>query len=159
MYIFGLLGYPLDIVDKTIRKTISSLDKPKLYGLEKCSLYLRLPYLGSVSSFLEYKVKDLVGNAYGATKLRVAHFTKKPLNGIFKDVTPVQVKHSLMYHLKYHCDSDYVVRRISHRFHIRRDQHVTKSLKNCLLNGSEKPGSSPSSIAEHLLNNSELLTN
>ena len=31
--IFGSLGYPFDIVDKTIKKTISSLDKPKLFGL------------------------------------------------------------------------------------------------------------------------------
>ena len=35
------------------------------------------------------------------------------------------------------------------------DQHVTKSLRNWLLNGSEQPGKSSSSIAEHLLNNLE----
>ena len=49
---FALLDYLFDIVDKTIRKTISSFNKPKLYGLEKCQVYLRLPYLGSVASFL-----------------------------------------------------------------------------------------------------------
>ena len=43
----------------------------------------------SVASFLENKVNDIVGNTYGAVKLRVAHFTKIPLNGIFKDVTHV----------------------------------------------------------------------
>ena len=62
--IFGLLGYPFNIIDKTIRKTIYSLDKPKLYGPEKCPVYLRLPYLGSVASFIEDKAKDVVGNAY-----------------------------------------------------------------------------------------------
>ena len=36
----------------------------------------------SVASFLENKVNDIVGNTYGAVKLRVAHFTKIPLNGI-----------------------------------------------------------------------------
>ena len=152
--IFGSLGYPSDIVDKTIRNTISSLDKPKLFGPEKCPVYLRLPYLGSATSFLEDKVRDIVGNTYGAVKLRIAHLTKKPLNGIFKDVTPVQEKHNVIYHFKCHCDSDYVGR-TSQRFHIRRDQHVTKSLRNWLLNGSDKPGNSPSSIAEHLLNNPE----
>ena len=64
--IFGSLGYPFDIVNKTIRNTISSLDKPKLYEPEKYPVYLRLPYLGSVASFLEDKVKDIVGNTYDA---------------------------------------------------------------------------------------------
>ena len=145
--IFGLLGYTFDGVDKTIRNTISILDKPKLFGPETFPVYLRLPYLGSVASFLEDKVKDIVGNTYGAVKLRIAHLTKKPMNGISKDVTPVQQKHNVIYHFKCHCDSDYVGR-TSQRFHIRRDQHVTKSLRNWLLNGSDKPGYSPSSIAE-----------
>ena len=73
--IFGLLGYLFDMVYKTIRKTISSLDKPKLYGPEKCRVNLPLPYLGSVASFLENKVKDIVGNTYGAVKLKIAHLT------------------------------------------------------------------------------------
>ena len=87
-------------------------------------VYLRLPYLDSVSSFLEDKVKDIVGNTYGGVKLRIAHLTKKPLKGISKDVTPVQEKHNVIYHFKCHCDSDYVGR-TSQRFHIRRNQHVT----------------------------------
>ena len=91
------------MVYKTIRKTISSLDKPKLYGPEKCRVNLPLPYLGSVASFLEDKVKDIVGNTYGAVKLRVAHLSKKSLNEIVKDVTPVQEKHNVIYHFKYHC--------------------------------------------------------
>ena len=90
--IFISFCYPFDIFNKTIRKTISSLDKPKLYGPEKYPVYLHLPSLDSVASFPEDKVKDIVGNTYGAVKLRVAHFTKKPHNGIFKDVTPVQEK-------------------------------------------------------------------
>ena len=51
-------------------------------------------------------------------------------------------------------DSDYVGRS-SHRFHILRDQHVSKSLRNWLINGNDKPTNSPSSIDEHLLNSLE----
>ena len=101
--IFGLLYYPFNIVDKNVRKTISRLDKPKTYGPEKCPVYLRLPYLGSVTSFLEDKFKDIVRSTYGAVKVRVTHVTKKPLNGIFKDVT---LKKKIIYHFKCHCDSD-----------------------------------------------------
>ena len=57
---FGLLVYRFDAVGKTIRKIISTLDKPQLYGPEKCLVYLCLPYLGSVVSFLEDKVKSIV---------------------------------------------------------------------------------------------------
>ena len=85
-----MLGYPFDIVDKTIRKTICSFGKPKIYWPENCPIYLRFPSLGSVISFLEDKGKSIVGNTYGAVKLRVAYFTKKPLNGIFEDITPDQ---------------------------------------------------------------------
>ena len=73
---------------------------------------------------------------------------------MFKDVTPVQEKHCVVYNFKFHCDSDYV-ERTSQRFHICRDLYVTKSSSNWLLNGSEKPGNSLSSIAGHLLNNME----
>ena len=69
-------------------------------------MYLSLPYLGSAASFHENKVKDIVGNTHGAVKHKVAHFTKKSLNGIFKDETPVQEKHNVVYHFKCHCDSD-----------------------------------------------------
>ena len=40
--IFISFCYPFDIFNKTIRKTISSLDKPKLYGVVKCPIYLHL---------------------------------------------------------------------------------------------------------------------
>ena len=58
--IFGLLGYPFDIVDKTVRKTIYSLDEPKLFGPEKCPVYIRLPYLGSVASSMKKKLNKVL---------------------------------------------------------------------------------------------------
>ena len=119
-------------------KTISSLDKTILYEPEKCLVYICLPYLGSIASFLE----DKVGYTYGAIKLRLRHLTKKLLKGIFKNVTSVQEKHTVMCHFKCHCDSGYAGR-VSQVFHIQRDQHVIKSLRNWLVNGSEKPGNNP----------------
>ena len=73
---FGSLGYPFDIVDKTIKKTISNLDRPKLFGPKKCPVYPRHPFLGNVANFLEDKVKYIVGSTYGAITLRIAHLTK-----------------------------------------------------------------------------------
>ena len=89
-----------DMVDNTIRGTISSLDRLTLFGPERCSVYLCLPYLGGIAIFPEDKFKDIVGNPYDAVKLKIANLTKKPLNGTLKDINPVQENHNVIYHFK-----------------------------------------------------------
>ena len=59
-------------------------------------MYLRLPYLGNEAKFLENKVKHTINSKFGAANLR-SHFTRKPLNGIFKDVTPDPEKNNVIY--------------------------------------------------------------
>ena len=63
----------------------------------QCPVYLQFPCLGKVTSFFETKLKEIVSNIYDAVKLRVAHFTRKPYNGNFKDVTPDQEQHNVIY--------------------------------------------------------------
>ena len=46
--------------------------------------------------------------------------------------------------------------RTSQRFHLIRDQHIPKSLRNWMANGDNKPYKNPSAIRNHLLNNLEL---
>ena len=87
----------------------------------------------------------------GAVNLQISHFTRKPLNSVFKDVTPDPEKSNVIYQLKCHCDSVYI-RRTSQRFHLRRDQYVSKSLRNWMANRGNKPTKSPSAIRDHLLN-------
>ena len=65
---------------------------------------------------------------------------------------------NVIYKFKCHCDSVYVGR-ISQRFHIRRDQHVTKSLRTWMKTGLNKPTNRSSAVAEHLINNSECANN
>ena len=38
--------------------------------------------------FLENQIKETVNNTFGAVNLRISHSTRKPLNGIVKDLTP-----------------------------------------------------------------------
>ena len=55
----------------------------------KCPVYLRLPYLGKDAYFIERKkLKQTAKNTSGLVKLRIAHFTEKLLNGIYKNSTP-----------------------------------------------------------------------
>ena len=59
---------------------------------------------------------------------------------------------NVVYKFKFHCGNDYVGR-TSQRFHVRREQHVTKKLKWFVFNDDVKPKGEQSSIQEHLLNN------
>ena len=86
--------------------------------------------------------------------MRITQFTRRPLDGIFKDVTPDHQKNNIIYRFKYHCNS-VCIGRTSQRFYLRRDQHITKSLRNWMANGDNKPNKSPSTIGDHFLNNPE----
>ena len=62
--------------------------------------------------------------------------------------------YNVIYYFKCHCGSVYI-RKTSQRFYLRRDQHVTKSLKKLMANKGNKPTKSPSAVGDHLLNNLE----
>ena len=85
--IFEALGYPSHIIRKRINNTISKFEKPDKFGLSKCPIYLRLPYLGKVATALENNVKNTVNSTFSSVQLRISHVTRKPLNGIYKDHT------------------------------------------------------------------------
>ena len=67
------------------------MNRPLEEGPKPYPVYLRLPYLGKQEKFLESKVK----NTFGVVNLRISHFTKKPLNGKYKDFTPDPEKTTL----------------------------------------------------------------
>ena len=68
-----------------------------------------------------------------------------------KDATPTHDFSNIVYIFKCHCGNDYVGR-IFQRFHVRREQHVTKKLKRFIFNDNIKPKGEQPSIYEHLLN-------
>ena len=72
----------------------------------------------------------------------------RPLNGIVKDATPTHDLSNVVYIYKFHCRNDYLGQ-ISQRFHVRREQHVTKKL---FFKDDIKPKGEQSSILEHLNN-------
>ena len=46
-----------------------------------------MPYLGKEATALEKNVKNTVHSTFKSVQLIVSPFTRKPLNGIYKDVT------------------------------------------------------------------------
>ena len=90
-------------------------------------MYLILSYLGKRENFLESEIKDTVKNMFDAARLRITHFTREQLIGIYKDVTSDPEKKNIIYKFKIHCDRVYVGRP-SQGFHLGRGQHIIENV-------------------------------
>ena len=102
---------------------------PKV-GPEKCPVYLRLPWLGSVSTRFEKQVKSAVKQCFSAVEPRVVYSTNELLSATNKNVLPALQKSNVIYQFSCHCDSRYVGR-TSQRLQDRTKQHVPKSIRSC----------------------------
>ena len=99
------------------------------FGLGKYSVYLRLPWLGSVSTRCENQVKSAVKQCFSAAKPRVVYSTNKLLSATNKDVLPALQKSNVIYQFSCHCDSRYVGCTFL-RLQDRMKQHVPKSIRS-----------------------------
>ena len=100
------------------------------FGPKKCPVYLRLPWLGSVSTRFEKQVKSAVKQCFSAVEPCVAYSTKELLPATNKDVLPALQKSNVIYQFSCHCDSQYVGH-TSQRLQDRIKQHVPKSIRSC----------------------------
>ena len=98
------------------------------FGPEKCPLYLRLPWLGSVSTRFEKQVNLLSNSAFPLWNHVL--FTNELLPATNKDVLPALQKSNVINQFSCHCDSRYVGR-TSQRLQDRIKQHVPKSIRSC----------------------------
>ena len=126
---FSSLGYPESLIKQTIKATQTKMNSLPIFGPHPCPVYLRLPYMGVNSVRL---ARQAIKSSYNNVSLRVVYKTNRPLNGIVKYVTPPHELSNVVYVFSCHCGNDYVGR-TSQRFHVRREQHVTKKLKSSFL--------------------------
>ena len=117
-------GYPEDIVLKHISKKIAQFSTAKPFGPEKCPVYLRAPWIGSVSQQLEHQAKSAVQNCYGAVSPRLIFSSRCMLPAAKKDVVPANLRSMVIYEYVCHCDSRYVGR-TTQRLLERIKQHVS----------------------------------
>ena len=100
------------------------------FGPEKCLVYLRLPWLSSVSNRFEKQVKSAVKQCFSAVEPRVVYSTNELLPATNKYVLPALQKSNVIYQFSCHCDSRYVGR-TSQTLLDRIKQHVPKSIRSC----------------------------
>ena len=64
-------------INSRIKRKIEQFKLPPKEGPEQCPVYLKLPWIGNISTKFENQCKTAVSSCFGAVKLRVARFHKK----------------------------------------------------------------------------------
>ena len=100
--------YPEDIVLKHISNKIAQFSTAKPFGPEKCPVYLKAQWIGSVSQQLKHQVKSAVQNCYRAVSPRLIFSSQCTLPAAKKDVLPANQRSMAIYEYMCHCDSRYI---------------------------------------------------
>ena len=148
-------GYPENVINSRIKRKIEQFKLPPKEGPEQCPVYLKLPWMGNISTKFENQCKTAVSSCFGAVKFRVAFSTRKMLPTVRKDAVPTKQQSMVVYQYVCRCDCRYVGR-TSQRLQDRIKQHIPKAIRNqaqtnCDLFQSNY--TSTSAIGQHLLNN------
>ena len=156
--------YPESIIQITMSKKIALFNHPK-EGLQKCPVYLKLPWIGKISLNFEKQTKTAINQCYLAVEPRIIFTARKILPAIQKDVLPSLQQSMVIYQYVCRCDCRYVgqtSQRLQNRINqhiprcIRSDKRPTKNLPNreCKISNTSTVNSD-SAIGQHLLENEE----
>ena len=125
-------GYPLDVIERNIKKKIEKLKCLPTFGPKKCPVYLKLPYLGEFSEKTSKVVRSNVCQVYNSVQLRSVFSTRSSFPASHKDVLPILTKNNVIYQFKCKsCESTYIGR-TSKRLENRITEHVPASIRNQL---------------------------
>jgi len=81
-------GYPADVLLSCINQKLANFAAEKTFGSEKCPVYLKLPWIGNVSSKFENEIRKAITSCYYAVKPRVIYNTRVMLQSAKKDCVP-----------------------------------------------------------------------
>ena len=88
-------GYPTDVLLSCINQKVANFAAEKTFGPEKCPVYLKLPWIGNVSSKFENQINKAITSCFYAVKPRVVYSTRAML--------PSAKKRQRSYHSKKLC--------------------------------------------------------
>ena len=159
---FTKLGYPLDVVQRTIKKTRLRFEQSPVFGPKRCPVYVRLPFIGPVTSRHQQQLSEAVTRCYGAVRLRVVHTTKTLIRSQVKDRSPTHQQNLVIYQFTCRC-GDLYVGRTKRRLEDRVEEHVPEDLLEAVRNppiaastrsGKWKPDyKADTSVGQHLVEN------
>ena len=154
-------GYPTKLTETIIQNKIKSFtdmqsqtDAPDKKS-KKTSVYLKLPYIGTVSEKFSTAINNAVSKCFDSMTLRVHLVSRPMLKTATKDVLPTNRQSSVLYRFKCSCDSAYIGK-TSRRLQDRINEHVPANVRKIISQTLSIPTRKlvhSSAIAEHLLNN------
>ena len=143
-------GYPERLVNKVTKDKMNEpCDKqPTPDSNDRSTVYLRLPYVGPVSTVYRQRVIDAVSRSYDNVNPRVILRSQPILSAAHKDVLPTLQRSNVIYLFTCHCDSRYVGK-TTQRLLTRVKQHVPLYVRN----NTKLDVTPQSAIGKHLRNN------
>ena len=128
-------GYPLSVLDDVVHDFVNKFDRAKRCTVNKCPVYLPLPYIDSRGEKFAKYITTAVGKCYFSAAVRVIFLTRTAFVSMRKDVLPPHHINSVIYKYTCSCGSDFIGR-TSNRLDLRIKQH----LPACILNLELKRG-------------------
>ena len=120
-------GYPEHAINSAFKRKLQQLNSNPVHTVEKCSVYLHIPWIENVSMKFEKQITSAVKRSFFSVEPRAIFNTRQLLPAIKKDVLPSHHHSNVIYQFVCHCDSRYVGR-TSQRLEERIKQHVPRSI-------------------------------
>ena len=79
-------GYPLSVLDSVVHNVLNKFHKAKRCTVNKCPVYLRLPYIGYGRETFVKWITAAVGKCYFSASVRVIFLTRTAFVSVRKDV-------------------------------------------------------------------------
>ena len=122
-------GYPEYAINSAFKQKLQQLNSNPVHTVEKCPVYLHIPWIGNVSMKFEKQIRSAVKRCFFSVEPRVIFTTRQLLPATNKDLLPSHHHSNVIYQFVCHCDSQYVGR-TSQRLEERIKQHVPRSIAN-----------------------------
>ena len=103
-------GYPADVLLSGINQKPANFAAEKTFGPEKYPVYLKLPWIGNLSSKVENQINKAITSCFYAVKPSVVYSTRVMLPSARKDNVPTTQKGCVLYEFSFRCEARYVGR-------------------------------------------------
>ena len=149
-------GYSLSVLDGIVHDVVNKFDRAKRCTVNKCSVYLRVLYIGSRGEKFAKYITTTVGKCYFSAAVRVIFLTRTAFVSMHKDVLTPHHINLVIYKYTCNCSSDYIGR-TSNRLDLSIKQHLPAHILNLELERGQLINTSGSSIADHMINSMECM--
>ena len=103
-------GYLKHAINSAFKRKLLKLNSNPVRTVEKCPVYLHIPWIGNVSMKFEKQITSAVKRCFFSVEPGVVFNTRQLLPAIKKDVLPSHHHSNVIYQFVCHCDSRYVGR-------------------------------------------------